>query len=134
MNAVDTNVLVYACDKTDPHRQTQAIELLRVDGDCALLWQVACEFIAASRKLEPDGFTATEAWQHLGTLLKMMPLVLPTAAVFERAMPLHADRRCSFWDAMLYAACLEAGVSRLYSEDTPGTTIPGLEIINPFRG
>jgi len=33
---------------------------------------------------------------------------------------------------MLFAACLEAGVTRLYSEDVPGAAIPNLEIVNPF--
>lgn len=34
--------------------------------------------------------------------------------------PGHLDRQCSYWDAMIIAACLEAGVTRLYSEDLPG--------------
>jgi predicted nucleic acid-binding protein len=34
---------------------------------------------------------------------------------------------------MIVAACQEAGVARLYSEDLPGSTPPdGLEIVNPF--
>jgi predicted nucleic acid-binding protein len=34
---------------------------------------------------------------------------------------------------MLVSACIEAGVSRLYSEDLPGRTkIEGLDIVNPF--
>ena len=44
----------------------------------------------------------------------------------------HLARGVSFWDSMLYAACLDTGVTRLYSEDVPGSAIPGLEIVNPF--
>jgi predicted nucleic acid-binding protein len=34
---------------------------------------------------------------------------------------------------MIVAACLEAGVTRLYSEYLPGHAVPGeLEIVNPF--
>jgi predicted nucleic acid-binding protein len=34
---------------------------------------------------------------------------------------------------MIVAACLECGVTRLYSEDLPGRPVPApLEIINPF--
>jgi predicted nucleic acid-binding protein len=39
----------------------------------------------------------------------------------------------SFWDAMIVSACLECGVTRLYSEDLPGSAVRGpLEIVNPF--
>jgi hypothetical protein len=57
MNAVDTNVLIYACDQTDVRRQRLALDLITTSPDCVLLWQVACEFIAASRKLNKQGFT-----------------------------------------------------------------------------
>lgn len=64
MNAVDTNVLIYACDSGDTTRQEQAVRLLTELPDGVLLWQVACEFVAASRKLADRGFPAAEAWQR----------------------------------------------------------------------
>ena len=41
MNAVDTNVLIYACDSGDTTRQEQAVRLLTELPDGVLLWQVA---------------------------------------------------------------------------------------------
>jgi predicted nucleic acid-binding protein len=35
---------------------------------------------------------------------------------------------------MLIAACREAGVDRLYSEDLPGREVSGLVVENPFVG
>jgi len=61
MIAFDTNVLIYACDRVDPKRQCQAIELISTAADVVLLWQVACEFVAASRKLSTQGFTSDHA-------------------------------------------------------------------------
>jgi len=62
-----------------------------------------------------------------------MRFVLPSPAVLPRAKQLHVDQRVSFWDSLLIAACLEAGVTRLYSEDLPGRVKPGgVEIVNPF--
>ena len=52
MIALDTNVLIYACDKADPRRQKIALDLVSNTPDAVILWQVACEFIAASRKLD----------------------------------------------------------------------------------
>ena len=76
MIALDTNILIYSCDKADLMRQQVALDLVTSADDGVLLWQVACEFVAA---------------------------------------------------------CLECGVTRLYSEDLPGRAAHGpLEIVNPF--
>jgi predicted nucleic acid-binding protein len=133
MIALDTNVLIYACDKADPSRQQVALDLVANAHDGVLLWQVACEFVAASRKLKHQGFTTIDAWNRLADYQAIFPLILPNAGALERARVLHAEQGWSFWDAMIVAACLECGVSRLYSEDLPGRTPPGgLEIVNPF--
>jgi predicted nucleic acid-binding protein len=55
MNAVDTNVLIYVNDPRDPMKQRIASSLVATLSDAVLLWQVACEYLAASRKLEPLG-------------------------------------------------------------------------------
>jgi predicted nucleic acid-binding protein len=129
----DTNILIYAADHRDPEKQSAAIGLLRVSLDAVLLWQVACEFISASRKLQAHGFTLARAWRQLEHYLRVYPLELPEPAVLDNAKALHINHGWSFWDAMIVAACNQAGVARLYSEDLPGGPAPGrLEIVNPF--
>jgi len=132
MIGFDTNILIYACSKADPAKQDRALQLVRETRDAVILWQVACEFISASRKLAPQGFTPDDAWNRLGEFLGIFPLIPPTAAVLERARDLHTRRGWSFWDAQIVGACLEAGLTRVYSEDLPGQTLAGLEIVNPF--
>lgn len=97
-----------------------------------MLWQVACEFVAASRKLTGQGFTASDAWNRLAEFQALFPLVLPGAGVLQRARELHLSRGTSFWDAMILAACLEAGVEMLYSQDVPGLALDTLKVLNPF--
>ncbi len=80
MIALDTNILIYCCDKRDPRRQQVAPDLVADTIDGVLPWQVACEFIAASRKLDAQGFTAASAWQRLAEFLALFPLILPTPA------------------------------------------------------
>ena len=46
MIAVDTNVLIYACDQADAKRQKVALDLITNAQDGVLLWQVGCEFIS----------------------------------------------------------------------------------------
>ena len=133
MTAFDTNVLIYACDKADKERQKKAIALITSTVDSVLLWQVACEFIAASRKLAKQGFTPQDAWSRLAEFASVSPLVTPAAVVLEKARDLHLRRGWSYWDSMIVGACLTAGVDRLYSEDLPGSSPPApLVIINPF--
>jgi len=132
MIAIDTNVLLYACDRRSPDKQAQAIELVESVSGGLLLWQVACEFAAASRKLGAVGFTLEQAWDRLAEFAAILPLVTPTPRVLERARSLTSRGNVQFWDAMIYAACEDAGVTLLYSEDQPGVTIEGLRIENPF--
>lgn len=133
MNAVDTNVLIYAYDVRDAASHDKASRLIESLRDGVTLWQVACEFIATSQRLKQPSFTGDIAWQRLGEVMRLHPLVTPTPRVLERARDLVRVHQLHFWDAMIHAACLDAGVKRLYSEDIPGSAIPGLEIINPFQ-
>jgi predicted nucleic acid-binding protein len=134
MIAFDTNILIYACDKADLRRQQVALDLVSSASDGVLPWQVACEFVAASRKLRSQGFTPADAWGRLADYLALFPLILPAEGALDRARILHVEDGWSFWDAMIVAACLDCGVTRLYSEDLPGRAVRWpLEIVNPFR-
>jgi predicted nucleic acid-binding protein len=82
MIALDTNVLIYACETK---RQQIALNLIADVKDGVLLWQVACEFVAASRKLSAQGFTASNAWNRLSGFVGVLRLALPTAGILERA-------------------------------------------------
>jgi predicted nucleic acid-binding protein len=133
MNAVDTNVLVYAHDPRDPRKQGIAVSLIESLTDAVLLWQVACEYVSVSKKLEHLGYSRPQAWQDLRELRLVWAAELPNWAVMDRAQHLFDQYSLSYWDAMIVAACLEAGIARLYSEDFSGQTkIDGLELIDPF--
>lgn len=135
MNAVDTNILLYVHDPRDPVKQAAAASFVQSLTDGALLWQVACEYLAASRKLEPLGYDRSQAWQDLHDLQQIWTTLLPGWNVLDRAQNLLGSYSLSFWDAMIMAACLEGGVARLYSEDFDAyPRLDGLEIINPLRG
>ena len=134
MNAVDTNVLIYARDPRDPVKHQKARQLTAAMTNGALLWQVACEFIAASRKLTTVGYTQAQAWRELEQLRVIWKLILPSENVFVRAEELTTTQNLSFWDAMIVAACMEGGVTRLYTEDFDDSLskATGVEIVNPF--
>lgn len=133
MNAVDTNILIYVNDPRDPTKQEIAASLVSTLTDGVLLWQVACEYLAASRKLEPLGYDRAQAWQYIRDLQQVWHTVLPTWSVLNRAEDLLNGFSLSYWDAMIVAACLSANVQTLYTEDFGYSNIDGLGIVNPFK-
>jgi len=134
MNAVDTNILVYARDPRDLRKHTIARALLDSFSEGVLLWQVACEYVAASRKLSPIGFQKADAWQDIPDLRKSWQTLLPDWSVQDDAEALQKKYSLSFWDALIVAACLEGGVARLYSEDFDAySQIESLSLVNPFK-
>jgi predicted nucleic acid-binding protein len=136
MNAVDTNVLLYAQDPRDKHKQAKAQLLLANLVDGVLLWQVACEYLAAARKLMGLGFSYSEALANVQDLRVIWKEATPAWPTHERAVQLIKQYSLSFWDALLLAACAEAGVTCLYSEDLGSMSykqIEGVELVNPFK-
>jgi predicted nucleic acid-binding protein len=134
MIALDTNVWLYSHDSRDPIKQTAALQLITVVRPLALPWQVGCEFIAASRKLSPFGFSLDTAWLALAAMRAMANVViLPEANLWSDCESLLKRFSLSFWDALLAAACIRGGVNTLYSEDMAHLArIDSLTIMNPF--
>jgi len=53
--------------------------------------------------------------------------------LYRRALDVAERWRCSFYDALVVAAALQAGCRTLYTEDLPhGQRVDTLNIINPF--
>jgi len=138
MNAGDTNVYVYALDADEPAKQSKAVDLfdrlMQQPADTVLVWQVAGEFLNQLRKWEPQGrLTSAAAEAAFHRFRAMFALRIPTQAVFQISFDLRARFSLSHWDSMLLAACKEAGVTTLFSEDMDsGTDYDGLTIVNPF--
>ena len=133
MNAVDTNVLVYADDPNDPRKNRIAKHLVDTMEDGVLVWQVACEYLNVIRRSRFPNYGLAEAHRRIQRLMRTWDLVEPQAPVIDTALSLLDRYSLSFWDSLLVAACIHAGVERLYTEDFDAyPRIDGLEIVNPF--
>lgn len=133
MDAVDTNILIYVNDSRDPAKQAIAISLVSALTEGVLLWQVASEYLAASRKLEALGYDRAQAYQYIRDLQQVWYTAVPTWGVIDRAEELMSRFSLSHWDSMIIAACLEVGIQTLYTEDFGYSNIDGLAIVNPFE-
>lgn len=138
MNAVDTNVVVYAFDTDEPIKQSKALDLLQRLGtqptSCILVWQVMAEFLDQLRKWENKRkVTYSQVESAFQRVLALFPLQMPSSSVFQISFDLRSRFSLSHWDALLLAACKDAGVTTLYSEDMDDSTdYDGLKIVNPF--
>jgi predicted nucleic acid-binding protein len=134
MNAHDTNIWVYSHDTRDPRKQQAAQQVLATARPFVLLWQVGCEFMAASRKLRALGLTEALAWQALANMqAAAAEVVLPDTPDWTEAHTLQSRHGLSFWDALLVATCIRGGVQTLYTEDMGAPRLlGGLSLVNPF--
>jgi predicted nucleic acid-binding protein len=138
MNAVDTNVSVYALDADEAVKQAKALDLFQqlstASGSTILPWQVAAELLSNLRKRESAGrIPGCDVESRFRKFLAMFPLAIPSAQIFSNYFHLRSRFSLSHWDCILLAACKEAGVTTLYSEDLDsGTDYDGLAVVNPF--
>lgn len=132
---VDTNVLAYAHDLSDPRRRPVAQSLLddlwRTRSG-TLSTQVLQEFyVVATRKFDPP-MRRKEA-REVVAAYAAWPVVGVDAALILAASELEERHGLSFWDALIVEAARRAGASRLVTEDLqPGRRLAGLVIENPF--
>ena len=138
MNAIDTNVFVYLVDHTEPDKQQQAADLLRQArqdrGSTVLLWQVAGEYLSCLRRWAREGrLSNSDIEPYLNRVTALFPFAFPTDRVLSISLDLHSRYSLSHWDSMLLAACVDAGVDTLYSEDLAADmTYDTVTVINPF--
>jgi predicted nucleic acid-binding protein len=132
---VDTNVLVYAHDRSETHRRPIAqatLDDLWRTRTGTLSTQVLTEFyVVATRKFDPP-MTRRAAREVIGAY-SAWPVVQVDAALILAASTLEGRHTLSFWDALIIEAAARSGATRLFSEDLQGgRRIRNLTIENPF--
>jgi predicted nucleic acid-binding protein len=129
----DTNVLVYADDKSALAKQRRAIELVaehRRARTGAVSLQVLQEyFVTVTRKLRLD---ARIARRKVELLAEFDVVALDVSDVLA-AIDLHRLHGLSFWDALIVRAAKQTGCAVLFSEDMQNTReVDGIRVVNPF--
>jgi predicted nucleic acid-binding protein len=132
---VDTNVLVYAYDNSEPakrHRADQVLSTIDVD-DLVLSAQVLNEFYVATTRPGRQLLTSKHAARVVRWFANAR--VEPVDAdLVRRALLTHERHQVSYWDALIVAAAARRDCARLLTEDlSHGTVIDGVEIVDPFR-
>jgi predicted nucleic acid-binding protein len=96
-------------------------------------WQALCEFTAFIAKARRRSAAGPEAFEYVRVLRQRFPVTMPSLAASDLAIDIHLNDQVSIWDSLLLAACVESGVTRLFTEDQQSRpVIRGVHIVNPF--
>lgn len=133
---VDTSVLIYAHDVDAGAKRAIAGAALRALWEQRrgmLSTQVLQEFYVNVTRKIPSPLPRDRARQVVRTYTAWHVELAGTALV-PRASELEERYQLAFWDALIVAAALEGGATKVLTEDlNPDQIIEGLTIENPFR-
>lgn len=130
---LDTNILVYAFDQTASEKKARALQLIDVDQNWAISWQVIQEFssVALHRFATPvkPGFLS----DFIEFVLWPKCTVLPTQSTYQSALEIQAQTKYCYYDSLILAAAIESGATQLLTEDLQsGRRFGPVQVSNPF--
>lgn len=133
---VDTNVLVYGYDTSEPDKQRRCerwLQHLWAEGTGRASVQVLQElYVTLTRKLDA-AMEPAEARQVVRSLFAWSPIPVEPATI-EGAWRLQESYSLAWWDALIVAAAQSGGCSVLLTEDlSHGQRLDDLRVVDPFR-
>lgn len=132
---LDTNVIVYAYDKSagEKHRLAADIMIkLWHTGRGVISTQVLQEFFVIATRKIPKPLKVNVVKEIISDLLAWDVVTNDGESILS-AIDIHLKYKYSFWDSMIIDAALKGGSTVLYSEDlADGQTVDGILIRNPF--
>ncbi len=132
---LDTNVLVYAYDPSDLHKQRVAQDLVRraLAGQIMVSTQVLAEFATTLLQKMTPAARPEDVMAVLDTLGPLR-VVVTDGDIVRRAVEVRAEYGLHFYDGMIVAAAERGGCGRIWSEDfNAGQEYFRIAVENPFR-
>lgn len=131
---LDTNVLVYAYDSSNPSKQRIAQDLIRqaLTGGSLISVQVLAELSTTLLHKVKPAARSTDVAEILDSL-SPVDTISPDAEMVRRAVEVHAEYGLHFYDGMIVAAAQRGECTRILSEDlNAGQRYLGIVVENPF--
>ena len=130
----DTNILVYTVGPPADVRRVRARDLIvrgMRNGNAVLILQSLAEFSSVTtRKLGIGADAIQRRVQAWSNVIPVQPAAQEDLVV---ALQILRDHGLAFWDALLCATAIRAGVEYLFTEDLQdGRSLFGLAVVNPF--
>ncbi len=132
---VDTNILVYAYDKSagEKHKVAkQIVEKLWKERNGALSTQVLQEFFVVVTKKVKNPLSFDSAFQIISDLGLWKVATIELKDILD-AIKLSQRYKISFWDALILCSAINLECSIIWSEDlSSGQYFEKIKVINPF--
>ena len=132
---VDSNILIYMYDNSEPQKRLLAEELvtsLVVNGNGFISVQVLGEFFVSVTRRIRNPLSIEEADAAIDRI-GSLPAIDIDSAMVRRAIATHGRYGTTYWDSLIIAAAERAGCTSILSEDmNTGQSYHGLLAINPF--
>lgn len=133
---VDTNVLVYAYDRSEPKKQKIALDILDhlVRTQVGVLsTQILAEFFWIVSRRIPAPLSIEDASKQVNLFVQSWPVLSITHLIVIEATRGVMVHHLSYWDAQVWATARLNQVPMVLSEDfNDGSTIEGIRFANPF--
>lgn len=134
---IDTNVFIYPLEKADARRFMIADTIIReaiATGSACTSFQVVQECLNTMLRKASIPLDTAGMRDYLDIVLLPLVRVPASADLYRRSLEVRERYGFSFYDALIVATALEAGCTRLWSEDLQhGQRIGVLQVENPFR-
>ena len=133
---VDTNVLVYARDASEPEKQRQAsawMAHLWVNKNGRLSFQVLQEYyVTVTQKLDP-GLSKQSAREDIRSLQSWEPIAV-NERIIEGAWVIQDRYQLSWWDSLIVSAAQTGNCQYILTEDLQEDQRMGdVLVVNPFN-
>ena len=130
---VDTNLLLYSVDSSQPEKQNRArlwLTLLWEGGGGRLSWQVLHEFYANAERKER--VARSLARKNVEVFVQWQPVEM-SLGLIQQGWHWMDRAQLSYWDSLIVAAAERAGCRWLLSEDfQSGRSLASVTVVNPF--
>jgi len=133
---LDTNILVYAFDRSAGYKHSLASQLVEAcwenENGCTSIQVLQEFFVTVTRKIAAP-LQHSVAKQIVADLAQWR-LQSPEAGDLLQAIDLQQNYQLAFWDAQVIQSATSQGCKQMLSEDlNHGQLYGGVKVINPFK-
>lgn len=133
---IDTSLFIYQLEAWDERKSATADRIISKgieSRNACISFQVVQECLNTVLRKAEIPLSTDETKQYLDNVLAPLYRVPASLSLYRRALDLQTRYHYGFYDSLVIATALDAGCTRLYSEDLQdGQRIEGLTIENPF--
>ncbi len=134
---LDTNVLVYAYDRSEERKQNIAFRLLErlvATGTGVISTQLLAEFFVTVTRKIPLPLTLEQTSERISHFCRLWPVLGVNEMVILEAIRGVREHRFSYWDAQIWATARLNQIEIVLSEDfSCDSSVEGVRFLDPFQ-